>query len=215
MIDHFERYELNADLKEVSPRAARLGRWILLYGILQVLSQLSVDTGGLKYKDGVQYFLCADLKRSPPWETNIERPLTEASQLGSWCWQSRWDDTTQLQSQMPVSELEDSGKVRSELDGSGLERDISRIGEKIAGLGWARDSEQRMSEQRPTEFEVLKELEFGGEKRFERMEEFMAQRGGGGEGDFEKPRVPPRSALRPPSRAQGSRMGYFDEGAVI
>ena len=179
-----------------------------------MLSQLSVDTGGLKYKDGVQYFLCADLKRCPPWETNIEMPLTEASQLGSWCWQRRWDDTAQRQSQMPVSELEDSGDVRSELDGRGLESDISRIGEKIAGLGWARDSEQRMGEQRRSEFEVLRGFEFEEGKRFERMEEFAAQRGGG-EGVFEKPRVPPRSPLRTPSRAQGSRTGYWDEGAVV
>ncbi|KAF2814848.1 uncharacterized protein BDZ99DRAFT_408275, partial [Mytilinidion resinicola] len=87
LIDYFEQFELAADLKGVSPRESRLGRWVLLYGVLQVLSKLSVDTQGLKYSEGVQYFLCADLKRTPPWETTSAHGMVEASQLASWCWQ--------------------------------------------------------------------------------------------------------------------------------
>ena len=93
LIDQFERFELSADLKGVSPREARLGRWILLYGILQVLSTLSVDVRDLKWTQGVRYFLCTDLKRCPEWVTNGQTEQMEASQLRSWCWQRPWAPT--------------------------------------------------------------------------------------------------------------------------
>ncbi|OCK78497.1 hypothetical protein K432DRAFT_301892 [Lepidopterella palustris CBS 459.81] len=207
LIDHFERYELNADLKGVSPRDARLGRWILLYGVLQVLSQLSVDTKGLRYADGVQYFLCADIKRCPPWETTNERPImTEASQLGSWCWQRRWDESRSTSRQSPniISELEDSSDVIGELDGNGLNRDLQRVGEKIAAFGKVREA------QRASEYERLNGLEFGDAKW---MNGSSSPRDPAAE--FDKPRVPPRSPMRASRSNQGSRLSerpesYFD-----
>lgn len=75
----------------MSPREARLGRWVLLYGILQVLSTLSVDVQGLKYTDGVRYFLNTDLKRLPEWVSNGHAEHLEATQQQSWCWQRSWD----------------------------------------------------------------------------------------------------------------------------
>ncbi|KAI8937510.1 hypothetical protein NX059_005228 [Plenodomus lindquistii] len=91
LIDKFEQFELTTDLKHATPREARLGRWVLLYGILQVLSTLSVDVQGLKHTDGVRYFLCPDLKRIPDWVTNGQLEHLEASQHRSWCWQRAWD----------------------------------------------------------------------------------------------------------------------------
>jgi hypothetical protein len=82
---------MTTDLKNVTPREARLGHWILLYGILQVLSTLSVDVQGLKHTDGVRYLLCTDLKRCPEWVTNGQTEYLEASQNRSWCWQRSWD----------------------------------------------------------------------------------------------------------------------------
>jgi hypothetical protein len=93
LIDKFEQFELTTDLKNVTPREARLGRWVLLYGILQVLSTLSVDVQGLKHTEGVRYFLCTDLKRCPEWVTNGQTEFLEASQQRSWCWQRAWDPT--------------------------------------------------------------------------------------------------------------------------
>jgi hypothetical protein len=75
----------------MSPREARLGRWVLLYGILQVLSNLSVDVQGLKHTDGVRYFLNTDLKRMPEWVSNGQIEHLEARQQRSWCWQRAWD----------------------------------------------------------------------------------------------------------------------------
>ncbi|KAF9698882.1 hypothetical protein EKO04_003280 [Ascochyta lentis] len=93
LIDKFEQFELTTDLKNVTPREARLGRWVLLYGILQVLSTLSVDVTGLKHAEGVRYFLCTDLKRCPEWVTAGQVEFLEASQQRSWCWQRAWDPT--------------------------------------------------------------------------------------------------------------------------
>ena len=103
MIDKFEQYELTTDLKHATPREARLGRWVLLYGILQVLSTLSCDVQGLKHTDGVRYFLCTDLKRLPEWVTNGQIEHLEASQQRSWCWQRAWDP---MPSQTAPVELE-------------------------------------------------------------------------------------------------------------
>lgn len=91
LIDRFEKFEMTTDLKSMTPREARLGRWVLLYGILQVLSTLSVDVQGLKHKEGVRYFLCTDLKRCPDWVTHGQIEHLEASQQRSWCWQRSWD----------------------------------------------------------------------------------------------------------------------------
>lgn len=91
LIDKFEQFELTTDLKHTTPREARLGRWVLLYGVLQVLSTLSVDVQGLKHTDGVRYFLCTDLKRCPEWVTFGQSEHLEASQHRSWCWQRTWD----------------------------------------------------------------------------------------------------------------------------
>ncbi|KAH7402655.1 hypothetical protein BKA66DRAFT_6236 [Pyrenochaeta sp. MPI-SDFR-AT-0127] len=91
LIDKFEQFELTTDLKHTTPREARLGRWVLLYGVLQVLSTLSVDVQGLKHTDGVRYFLCTDLKRCPEWVTYGQIEHLEASQHRSWCWQRAWD----------------------------------------------------------------------------------------------------------------------------
>ena len=75
----------------MTPREARLGRWVLLYGILQILSTLSVDAQGLKHTEGVRYFLCTDLKRCPDWVTDGQPSFFEPTQQRSWCWQRSWD----------------------------------------------------------------------------------------------------------------------------
>ncbi|KAJ4374160.1 hypothetical protein N0V83_002901 [Neocucurbitaria cava] len=110
LIDKFEQFELTTDLKTATPREARLGRWVLLYSILQVLSTLSVDVQGLKHTDGVRYFLCTDLKRCPEWVTNGQMEYLEASQHRSWCWQRSWDP---VPTQTAPIELEASTTMNS------------------------------------------------------------------------------------------------------
>ncbi|KAJ4358384.1 uncharacterized protein N0V89_002966 [Didymosphaeria variabile] len=142
LIDSFEQFELSADLKATTPREARLGRWVLLYGILQVLSTLSVDVQSLKHTDGVRYFLCTDLKRCPEWVTNGQTELLEASQQRTWCWQRPWDPTPikgepvelEASTPPPTEELDSTT-----LDGATMmNNEIRHLGEKIDNIGVAR-----------------------------------------------------------------------------
>ena len=151
---------MTTDLKNTTPREARLGRWVLLYGILQVLSTLSVDVQSLKHTEGVRYFLCTDLKRCPEWVVNGQLQYLEASQKRSWCWQRAWDPAPtqtapvelEATQQEPVqapgqgqtnNELSATREVDVEpldlnnggLDGTTLmQNDIRRINEKINDL---------------------------------------------------------------------------------
>ncbi|KAF2741295.1 hypothetical protein EJ04DRAFT_480562 [Polyplosphaeria fusca] len=192
LIDQFERYELAYELQGVTPRQARLGRWLLLYGALQVLSKLSVDTHGLKWTDSVRYFLCTDLKRMPDWVTNGQAEHMEASQQRSWCWQRSWDPTPI--DGVPV-ELEGSSTsaLGSELDGATmLESDIRRIGEKIDDMGRVRALERKI------ENEKIKQDEFAMTKRVDDSYRLT-------ESDFRaRPLVPIRSPLRSPAEPRAS-----------
>ncbi|KAI0136296.1 hypothetical protein BJ170DRAFT_677176 [Xylariales sp. AK1849] len=45
----------------------RIGYWLFLYVVIQALPILVVDAPGLKFTEGVEYFLCQPPKGSPPW----------------------------------------------------------------------------------------------------------------------------------------------------
>ncbi|KAG0650714.1 hypothetical protein D0Z07_2323 [Hyphodiscus hymeniophilus] len=45
----------------------RYGHWIFLYAVLQSLPMLVVDVPGLRYTEGVEYFLCEPSMGNPPW----------------------------------------------------------------------------------------------------------------------------------------------------
>ncbi len=86
LVDSFAQFEKTDMPCEVDPCQARKGRWILLYGILQVLATVSVDTPGLRFVDRVQYFLNPPLRGTPPWRDKLEAPPKEASHEHSHCW---------------------------------------------------------------------------------------------------------------------------------
>ncbi|KAF2402973.1 hypothetical protein EJ06DRAFT_472442 [Trichodelitschia bisporula] len=90
LLDELGSYEKTTVLPpNITPADARLGRWILLYGILQVLSTISVDTAGLKYKAKVRYHLCPPLEGCPRWRSPEAAPLMiEACQQRSYCWRA-------------------------------------------------------------------------------------------------------------------------------
>jgi hypothetical protein len=48
----------------------RLGRWIAVYCMMQLLSKVAVDIQGLRYTSGVEYHLSADTDGTPPWDTS-------------------------------------------------------------------------------------------------------------------------------------------------
>ena len=87
LLDAFLRFERTDDLRESDLRDARRARWILLYGLLQVLASITVDTPGLFSTKGAEYFLCPRLKGAPSWKTVDEEVFDEASSRDSYCWQ--------------------------------------------------------------------------------------------------------------------------------
>ena len=86
LVEAFQRFEKTDHLGETNPRDARKGRWILLFGILQVLSNVSADTPELWFKEDVSYYLMPRLKGTPPWMTGPENVFEEATPAASHCW---------------------------------------------------------------------------------------------------------------------------------
>lgn len=80
---HLEKLDRPGDL---DPREGRKGRWMLIYGVLQILATISVDTPHLYFRDNVSYFLNPRLKGTPPWELAKDHAFEEASPFDSHCW---------------------------------------------------------------------------------------------------------------------------------
>lgn len=101
LADAFIRFEKTDKASEVDPFAARRGRWVLIYGILQSLASVSVDSPGLRYKDDVAYHLNARLRGTPPWK-GANQNAEEANHKGSYCWLApkKWHESSE--SEVPM-----------------------------------------------------------------------------------------------------------------
>ena len=88
LVDAFVRFEKADKAAEIDPFAARRGRWILIYGILQTLASVSVDTPNLHYTSDVSYHLNPRLRGTPPWK-GANQNVEEASHANSYCWTIR------------------------------------------------------------------------------------------------------------------------------
>lgn len=96
LVDAFAKHEKSISASEIDPHDARKGRWILIYGILQTLATVAVDAPGIRYTEGVDYFLCPKLRGTPPWKCGGERGMDpsfsgssmadERSHFRSHCW---------------------------------------------------------------------------------------------------------------------------------
>jgi hypothetical protein len=87
LVDAFLKFEKADRPGDVDPHGARRGRWVLIYGVLQTLASISVDTPNLRYTDNVTYHLSSRLHKAPPWNPN--QNIEEASHVGSHCWTIR------------------------------------------------------------------------------------------------------------------------------
>lgn len=83
LVDAFAKHEKSISASEIDPHDARKGRWILIYGILQTLATVAVDAPGIRHTDGVDYFLCAKLRGTPPWKGGGERGMDTSGVAGS------------------------------------------------------------------------------------------------------------------------------------
>ncbi|KAF8429041.1 hypothetical protein EV426DRAFT_570938 [Tirmania nivea] len=67
LVDAFTKHEKERSNGEFTPAEGRKGRWILIYCVLQTLATVAGDAPGLKYTEGVEYFLNSKLRGTPPW----------------------------------------------------------------------------------------------------------------------------------------------------
>jgi hypothetical protein len=101
LLDTFQHHEKSFPPQILNPTDARLGRWMLIYALLQVLSTLSVDVMGIKYPDKIRYFACPSITGLPPWksaasnnpalantvsENGTTALMRDATQKLSYCW---------------------------------------------------------------------------------------------------------------------------------
>ena len=54
----------------------RMGQWLFMYAVIQALPLLVIDAPGIKYTEGVEYFLSEFCKESPPWARQEHRKTT-------------------------------------------------------------------------------------------------------------------------------------------
>ena len=85
LVTNFIRFEQSDMLENLDPYEARRGRWLLIYGILQVLATVSVDSPNLRFKEGAQYHLSSQMKGVVPW-ADRGAPEEEAEHTRSHCW---------------------------------------------------------------------------------------------------------------------------------
>jgi hypothetical protein len=112
VLDTFQHHEKSFPPSVLNPSDARLGRWVLIYSVLQVISTLSVDVIGMKYSSKIRYFASPSLSGLPPWQRGnggstspslsasdaasstsaVNALMREATQKMSYCWlaPSRW-----------------------------------------------------------------------------------------------------------------------------
>lgn len=94
LVDAFVRFEKADKVGDSDLAEARKGRWILIYGILQVLATVAVDTPNVRYTAEVPYHINAKLRGTPPWKGALQRNK-EADHESSYCWKipATWNDS--------------------------------------------------------------------------------------------------------------------------
>ncbi|KAI5857396.1 hypothetical protein GGS23DRAFT_600884 [Durotheca rogersii] len=87
LIEGFVKFEKADHIGTVDPFVARRGRWVLIYGILQTIASVAVDSPDIHYRENVSYHLSPRFKgaKAPPWK-GASRPAAEAGHELSHCW---------------------------------------------------------------------------------------------------------------------------------
>jgi hypothetical protein len=90
LVDAFIKFEKGDRAGDTDPYAARRGRWVLIYFILQTLASISVDTPHIRYINDVSYHMSPKLRGTPPWlAMGTNQDIDEASHVRSHCWTIR------------------------------------------------------------------------------------------------------------------------------
>ncbi|MCJ1399658.1 hypothetical protein MMC11_002860 [Xylographa trunciseda] len=86
LVSNFIAFEQSDFIESTDPFEARRGRWLLIYGILQVLATVAVDSPNLRYSETVNYHLSPQMKGVVPWSEAGSPPEEEACHTRSHCW---------------------------------------------------------------------------------------------------------------------------------
>ena len=86
LVTNFIRFEQADMVESLDPFEARRGRWLLIYGVLQILAIISVDSPNLRYREGVQYHISPQMKGVVPWAESGSPAEEEAEHKKSHCW---------------------------------------------------------------------------------------------------------------------------------
>lgn len=176
LVDAFRALERQESLP---PRDARLGRWLLIYGVLQTLASIVPDAKIVRWSDGVEYFLNAKLRGTPPWKP-VEDPghpgVTAEDDDGhvrSYCWRVAEERRVRRVRSAPghaghgASSWQDKGLPRlpSEWESEGEEGDNEDSGDEGRTASRKRQregEEEREREREERDRRELRELEVAG-----------------------------------------------------
>ena len=88
LLEAFQAHEKSVPGHDIAPRDARKGRWIMIYAVVQTLASVAPDAPGLRWCDGVEYWLNPKLRGTPPWKpaSPADDTVDERSHFRSPCW---------------------------------------------------------------------------------------------------------------------------------
>ena len=86
LLTNFVRFEQADMVDSLDPFEARRARWLMIYGVLQVLATVAVDSPIVRYKEKVQYHISPRMKGVVPWAEPGSTPEEEAEHKKSHCW---------------------------------------------------------------------------------------------------------------------------------
>jgi hypothetical protein len=85
LVDAFIKFERGDRAGDANPYAARRGRWVLIYYVLQTLATVSVDAANIRYTHDVMYHISPGMAGTPPWNA-AKKIVDEANHYRSHCW---------------------------------------------------------------------------------------------------------------------------------
>ncbi|KAI1003362.1 hypothetical protein K3495_g4847 [Podosphaera aphanis] len=117
LVDSYIQFEQSDRLADHDPYNSRRGRWILIYGILQVLASISVDVPNLQFTHDVDYHLQCSLRGTPPW-TGANKNQPEAEHTKSHCWivPDRWQPLQPIIMSRHIDETSRARHMESKLE---------------------------------------------------------------------------------------------------
>jgi hypothetical protein len=85
LVDAFIKFEKGDRAGDGDHYAARRGRWVLIYYVLQTLATVSVDAPDIRYTNDVSYHISPDMVGIPPW-VPPKKNVDDLWHFRSHCW---------------------------------------------------------------------------------------------------------------------------------